>query len=302
MTSAAATEAREARMREIVALGALALIVAITVSWWSLALWPTSDTTPAWLLRTRDVCFGTASTGLPDAGGWILLVGQPLGMLFVLLAAWGDEVSAGLRRLLERVSGQLVIGAAAALLVAGALAVVVRVRVAGAEPFASSGTEAIASRLNRLNDKPKPLELVDQAGAVVSLEQFRGRPVLVTFAYAHCTTVCPLIVNDVLEARDRLEREKPVVLIVTLDPWRDTPSRLPAMAKQWGVTGDAHVLSGTPEQVERVLSDWRIPRVRNERTGDLSHPSLVYVVGADGRIAYAVNGSEPVIRAAVQAL
>jgi protein SCO1/2 len=287
---------------ETVALGALALILVITASWWALALWPTSDTTPEWLLRTRDVCFGTASTGLPDAGGWILLVGQPLGMLLVLLATWGDEVRAGMRRMTGGVAGQLVLGGAAALLVVGALAVVLRVRVGDAQPFAASGTEAIASQLNRLNDKPKPLALVDQAGATVSLEQFRGRPVLVTFAFAHCTTVCPLIVNDVLEARDRLERENPVVLIVTLDPWRDTPSRLPAMAKQWGLSGDAHVLSGTPEQVERVLSDWRIPRVRNERTGDLSHPSLVYVVGPDGRIAYAVSASEPVIRAAVQAL
>ena len=302
MTRQAATRAHDAGARQAAAVGALALIVAITVSWWSLALWPTSETTPAWLLRTRDVCFGTASTGLPDPGGWILLVGQPLGMLLVLLATWGDEVRAGLRRMAEGVAGQLLLGGAGALLVVGTLAVVIRVRVADAEPFASSGTEAIASRLNRLNDKPKPLQLVDQSGASVTLEQFRGRPVLVTFAYAHCTTVCPLIVNDVLEARDRLERENPVVLIVTLDPWRDTPSRLPAMVKQWGVTGDVHVLSGTPEQVERVLSDWRIPRVRNERTGDLSHPSLVYVVGPDGRIAYVVTASEPLVRAAVQAL
>ena len=41
---------------------------------------------------------------------------------------------------------------------------------------------------------------------------------------------------------------------------------------------------------------------RNERTGDLTHPSLVYVVGQDGKIAYAITGSEPVIRAAVEAL
>jgi len=54
--------------------------------------------------------------------------------------------------------------------------------------------------------------------------------------------------------------------------------------------------------VERVLNAWRVPRARNERTGDVSHPSVVYVIGADGRIAYVVNGSRPVIRAAVEAL
>ena len=143
---------------------------------------------------------------------------------------------------------------------------------------------------------------MNQLGDTVTLEQFRGRPILVTFAFAHCTTICPLIVNDVLSARDKLTEQNPVVLVITLDPWRDTPSRLPTIAKQWGVTGDAYVLSGSPEVVERVLNSWRVPRVRNEKTGELSHPSLVYVIGHDGKIAYVLDGTQAVIRAAVEAL
>ena len=283
------------------ALGALTAIVAITASWWALALWPTDDA-PAWLLLTRETCFGTAETGLPDAGGWMVLSGQPLGMLLVLFAGWGDDVKAGLRAAMYRVSGQLVVGTAAALLLAGVLGVAVRVRVADAQPFTTSRTEAVAGQLNRLSDVPKPLSLVNQAGRTITLDQFRGRAVIVTFAYAHCETVCPLLVGEVLTARDRITGAKPVVLIVTLDPWRDTPSRLASIAERWSATGDVHVLSGETLQVERVLNAWRVPRARNERTGDVSHPSVVYVVGPDGRIAYAVPGTEPVIRAAVEAL
>jgi protein SCO1/2 len=290
-----------AASRATVALAALAAIFAITASWWALALWPTADA-PAWLVLTRETCFGTAATGLPDAGGWLALTGQPLGMLLVLFAGWGRDVQAGLRAALQRVSGQLVVGAAAALLIAGVLGVVVRVRVADARPFAASSTEAVAGQLNRLNDAPKPISLVDQSGRTVTLEQFKGRPVIVTFAYAHCETVCPLLVSEVLGARDALTVPKPVVLIVTLDPWRDTPSRLPSIAERWGASGDVHVLSGVPDSVERVLNAWRVPRARNERTGDLSHPSVVYVLGPDGRIAYVVSGSQPVVRAAVEAL
>jgi protein SCO1/2 len=290
-----------AAARARVALSALAAIVAITASWWALALWPAADA-PAWLVLTRETCFGTAATGLPDAGGWMALTGQPLGMLLVLFAGWGQDVKSGLRAAMRRVSGQLAVGAAAAMLIAGVLGVVVRVRVADARPFATSSTEAVAGQLNRLNDAPKPLSLVDQSGRTVTLEQFRGRPVLVTFAYAHCETVCPVLVNEVLSARDALTSPKPVVLIVTLDPWRDTPSRLGAMAERWGASGDVHVLSGVPDSVERVLNAWRVPRARNERTGDVSHPSVVYVIGTDGKIAYVLSGSRPVIRAAVEAL
>ena len=62
------------------------------------------------------------------------------------------------------------------------------------------------------------------------------------------------------------------------------------------------VPDSTAADVEQALNGWRIPRVRNEKTGDLSHPSMVYVIGRDGRIAYVVNGTAEQIEAAVRAL
>jgi cytochrome oxidase Cu insertion factor (SCO1/SenC/PrrC family) len=94
----------------------------------------------------------------------------------------------------------------------------------------------------------------------------------------------------------------PALLVVTLDPWRDTPGRLPTIASTWKLEGDAHVLSGPPDDVERVLSAWRVPRTRNLKTGDIAHPSIVYVVNAQGRITYVVGGDAGAISAALRAL
>jgi protein SCO1 len=284
------------------ALTALALILAITAAWWALALWPMNAAAPAWLARTRLVCFGAALDGMPNAGGWLLLLGQPLCMLIVLLAVWGRDVRAGLRGLMEHVAGQLAVGLAVAGVLTGLGAVAIRARDAAAQPFSSSPAALLAQGFTRVHDEPPAMTLTDQSGHAVSLAAFHGRPVLVTFAYAHCETVCPLTVSDVLLARDRLGANAPAVVIVTLDPWRDTPSRLPAIAAGWGLTGDAHVLSGDAETVERALNAWRVPRVRNEKTGDISHPSIVYVIGADGRIAYVLSGDAAQIEAAVKAL
>jgi protein SCO1/2 len=284
------------------ALTALALILAITAAWWALALWPVNAAAPAWLARTRLVCFGAALDGLPDAGGWLLLLGQPLGMLMVLLVAWGSEVKNGVRELMSHVAGQVATGITLAAVAGGLGAAAVRVREAATQPFATSPAAALARRLTRVNDEPPAMTLTDQSGRAVTLEQFRGRPVLVTFAYAHCATVCPLTVSDVMLARDRLGAGAPAVLVLTLDPWRDTPGRLAAIAAQWGLTGDAHILSGDAETVERALNAWRVPRVRNQKTGDISHPAIVYVIGADGRIAYVVSGTAAQIEAAVKSL
>ena len=82
------------KAREQAAVATLAVILVITASWWALALWPAGDAAPAWMLRTRNACFGTAETGLPDGGGWMALMGQPLSMLLVLFAVWGRDVRA----------------------------------------------------------------------------------------------------------------------------------------------------------------------------------------------------------------
>ena len=48
------------------AVGALGAVAAITMSWWALALWPVPTGAPAWLERTRQVCFGSTASGLPE--------------------------------------------------------------------------------------------------------------------------------------------------------------------------------------------------------------------------------------------
>ncbi len=288
--------------RASAAVAALLLIVLITASWWALALWPVDAAAPEWFVRTREVCFGATRNGLPNAGGWILLIGQPIGMVALLAVIWPADLRAGLARLMSRVPGQLATGAVAATIVAGLGGVVVRVSGADVETFSAGTYRDRAAELTRINDKPPAMSLVDQHGQTVSLEAFAGRPVLVTFAFAHCETMCPAVIGDVSEAAARLVAEQPVVLILTLDPWRDTPARLPAIAQTWRVTGDTRVLSGDPPVVERVLNSWRIPRARNERTGEISHPTLVYVLGRDGRITYVLPGGADSIVAAVRAL
>jgi cytochrome oxidase Cu insertion factor (SCO1/SenC/PrrC family) len=291
----------------LAAVAALALIFVITAAWWALALWPLPSTGAEWLARTRLACFGAAGNDLPDGGGWLLLIGQPMGMLIMLFAVWGDETRAGLRGLLQRTAGQITAGVGMAVLLFGAAGVFVRVTDAGARSFDPlPDLMSSPAALTRVNDVPPALSLVDQNGDTVTLGTYHGRAVLVTFAFAHCETVCPLVVHDALAARSRIAERSPerapVVLVVTLDPWRDTPSRLPAMARQWGMTGDAHVLSGPPDVVERTLNAWRIPRVRNEKTGDISHPALVYVIGPNGRITYVVPGATEQIIAAIASL
>ena len=304
--------------RQNAALGALAAILVITAAWWGLALWPATSVGPAWVERTRLACFGAEPGGLPNACGWMVMIGQPLSMLLVLFAAWGRDLRAGLTRVQCHLAGQLMVGATLAGVIAGVAGVVLRVSNADARAFEANTVERFASQLTRIHDTVPTMRLVDQTGRSVQLDEYRGKVVLVTFAYAHCQTVCPLVVMDLLQVQDGIRRDlkvrmptadsatiamgAPEVVIVTLDPLRDTPSRLPTIAAEWKLGPNAHVLSGPVEQVEQVLNAWRVPRVRNGSTGDYSHPTMVYVIAPDGRITFVAPGGADLIAAAVKAL
>jgi len=283
----------EARTRGGVAVAALGLILAITGAWWTLALWPTAVTVPEWVLRTRAACFGTTASGLPDAGGWILLIGEPIGMIGVLVAVWGDALRDDLRRMRVSFAGQVTLAVVFVLAAYSVNAAVHRVRTARGIADASLFTpQPVAQSFNdaRYLEPAPPLALVDQHGAPFSLDAFRGRRVMVTFAYAHCETVCPTIVRDLQTARRDAKAQDAALVVVTLDPWRDVPSRLGAIAEQWRLGADDRVLSGPVDDVLRVLDAWRVAHSRDEKTGEVSHGSAVMLLDRQGRVSYRMSG------------
>ena len=180
-----------------------------------------------------------------------------------------------------------------------------RIRDAQSSVARAELTAELPAAYPRLDRAAPALDLVGHDGARRSLASLRGRPVLVTFAFAHCTTICPLIVQDALAAQAALRGTDiyPALLIVTLDPWRDTPARLATMAAAWTLpAGDAWVLGGGVAEVELTLTEWQVPRTRDALTGDIVHPSLIYVLDADGRIAFAATGGADVITALLRRL
>ena len=269
------------------ALVALMVIVVITAAWWALAFWPAGTVEPDWLARTRGACFGSARGGLPDAGGWILLIGEPIGMLGFLGVVWGGS----LREELRRVRGDwrwLAVGAFTTVLsVAGISAVAVRVaraEVAGAPVTLVPGIPV------RVDEALPSARLTDQHERRVSLADLQGHATLITFAFGHCATVCPMVVHDLRAVRQAAARDDIRLVVITLDPWRDTPERLPTLMNEWGLARDDLVLSGTVAEVGRALDALRIVRRRNETTGDIDHVATALVIAPNGRITWRIEG------------
>jgi cytochrome oxidase Cu insertion factor (SCO1/SenC/PrrC family) len=279
----------EVREHRGLALAALGVVGLVTAAWWALALYPTANA-PEWVSRTRLACFGAAPGGLPDAGGWILLVFQPVGMLAMLFAVWGNAVRADLRWLVARPAGRLVIGAALGAMTWSALtaAMVIKRVASGAEPIPLASSPSTVS--------VPPLVLTDQHGQVFDLRQAAAGPVLVTFAFAHCETMCPTQIRDLLRIRSEAGRADIPLVVVTVDPWRDVPSRLPTIAAAWNLAPGDHVLSGNVDEVNAALNAWGIARQRDEVTGDVLHALVAVLTHPGARTATRVDASMEPLR------
>ena len=276
--------------------GLLLVWLAITMLLWLMAFYRAPDATPEWLLRAQSVCFGKTENGLPDTYGWMLLGPGPLSFLIGLFVAMGSEVRRGLAALVRSGIGKTLLAVLLATLLWEGIWIKQRVgeglAVARAV-YDFQTSEDLPPNYPRTHRPAAPFQLLDQHGSHISPAAFRGKVVFLTFAFAHCQTVCPAIINSVLHATRDLPSEQTEILVVTLDPWRDTPGSLPTLARHWELAQNAHVLSGSVDQVMQVLDQYQVPRERNLKTGDIIHPALVYVIDPDGKIAYSFNSPHP---------
>ena len=284
--------------RPSLAVVALAAILGISAGWWWLALAPLGADAPAWLVLTREVCFGASRTGLPHAGGWLLLVGEPIGMLAVLTIVWGAELRAGLARFHGSFVGRAATTVVTLLLATGLLAA--GRRVADARGLAGGEAFVISAALPARGHAPAPpLALRDQLGSVTRLDAYRGRWVMVTFAFGHCEDICPVIVHQAKRARADEGADSVPLLVVSLDPWRDAPERLGAIATAWELAPHDRALSGSVDEVNAALDAWRIARQRDPDTGMISHGSVIVLVDPDGREAWRIEGAPQRVREAL---
>lgn len=137
-------------------------------------------------------------------------------------------------------------------------------------------------------DYAKGFTLKDHNGQSRSLEDFRGKLVVVFFGYTYCPDVCPMTLAEMAGIMTALEKdaERLQVLFITLDPERDTPelmaSFVPAFHPSFlGLTGD-------PATIATVAKDFKVfvQKVsgKDGKSYTIDHTAGSYLFDQQGRI------------------
>jgi protein SCO1/2 len=129
--------------------------------------------------------------------------------------------------------------------------------------------------------------LIDQSGKSRGLDVYRGQPVLVTMFYSSCPAACPLLIDTLRSIEKSLraaEQSQLRVLLISIDPERDTVAALSELAKVRRIDLSRWTLvrsdSSTVRKVAAVLNI----QYRKLPNGDFNHSSVITLLAPNGEI------------------
>jgi cytochrome oxidase Cu insertion factor (SCO1/SenC/PrrC family) len=135
-----------------------------------------------------------------------------------------------------------------------------------------------------LGSLPAPdFRLTNQFGQPMSLSQFSGKVVMLSFEDSECTTVCPLTTQSMLEAKQLLGAagEKVQLLGVDANPDATSVADVLAYSRVHGMVNQWDFLTGSLPQLKSV---WRAYNIAVQiEQGQIDHTPALFVIDQQGR-------------------
>lgn len=129
--------------------------------------------------------------------------------------------------------------------------------------------------------------LTDQNGKSRDFAAGAGQPVIAAMFYSSCKFICPLIIDGARKTERALaadERERLGVLLVSLDPERDTPAVLTELARTRHIDSPRwHLTRASEKDVRRIAAVLGV-QYKQQEDGEFSHSSALILLDAQGRV------------------
>ena len=133
----------------------------------------------------------------------------------------------------------------------------------------------------------KSLALTDHNGKARTLDDFRGKVVVLFFGFMSCPDVCPTTLAELAQVAKALgpDAEKLQVLFVTVDPERDTPERLRQYVPSFHP--DIVGLHGDAAATAQAAKEFKIFYQKQPQPGgdySMDHSAGTYILDPHGRL------------------
>lgn len=152
----------------------------------------------------------------------------------------------------------------------------------------AGATPAVATATLFSPPRPLPtLELLDHDNRLFGAERLRGRWSFMFFGFTSCPDICPVTMSALAQTQKLLadlpETLRPQVVLVSVDPQRDTPERLAAYVKSYdpsfiGATAAQSVVDGLARQMGVLVA----MRTLEGANYAVDHSAAVFLIDPNG--------------------
>lgn len=145
-----------------------------------------------------------------------------------------------------------------------------------------------------LNDPAASFRLTDQTGATVSLEDFRGKIIVLTFVESQCQETCPLTAAHLRDASRMLGTDASSVIFVgiNVNTKANAVADVATATQKWHLDEiqSWHFLTGSEGDLEAVWKAYNIFVQLPTRAGEeLLHTPGVYIIDKTARKRWYVS-------------
>lgn len=124
----------------------------------------------------------------------------------------------------------------------------------------------------------------------VQLSDFKGKWVYLYFGYTFCPDICPTNLGNLSVAYHQLtdqEKSKIQLLFVSVDPDRDTPSRLAEYSNYFEM--NLIGITGSPEDIKKISHNYGAVFISHKKSADdkyypVDHSAFTYVINPEGKL------------------
>ena len=132
-------------------------------------------------------------------------------------------------------------------------------------------------------------DLVKHDGTAFTNADIKGNWTLVFFGYTHCPDICPMTMGILAQAKKKADGPFPDVVMVSVDPQRDTVELLNEYVKYFdpeftGVTGDEKMIQALTIQTSVVYMKME-GASGNENDYLVDHSSQILLINPQGQLA-----------------
>lgn len=138
-------------------------------------------------------------------------------------------------------------------------------------------------------DYAKGFALPDPSGKVRTLDEFKGKVVVVFFGYTQCPDVCPTTMAELAQIKQQLGLQGDLLqaIFITVDPERDTPAILSAYMGNFD-PGFIALRPASEEQLAKLAQDFKVyyKKVdgKSPASYTMDHSAGSYIYDTQGRL------------------